>query len=351
MSIDAEETIRLPAEISEHKAQPGIFLHYLREMLEAVLAMGIIAIGSWFLSGDWLPTHVIFCACFLVVFAIAVRYQKATGYSTGLLAAGVYGLLLWQRYGLQGPFHLWLEPFLLLVCGVLLSDMLFAQRRRFTLAEEKQAQIEGALHKTMQRYQAALTINTELERQIAGQTASVATISDKMAQVWQPNGKKRYDAILDMVMSALEAESCALYLSQNAQLSLYISRPAGFAELPSFLDLQDPLIRRVMQLRKVITVRDLLAENKVVSQRAALMAGPLIDRKGQVIAIVTVNRIALLKFTPNAVRLFTSLLHMASVALQTASPELETAWNEYLRWVDENETKSALPTIKPERGR
>ena len=351
MSIDAEETIRLPGEISEQKAQPRAFLYYLREMLEAVLGIGIIAIGSLFLPGDWIPTHLIFCACFLVVFAIAVRYQKTAGYSTGLLAAGVYGLLLWQRYGLQGPFHMWLEPFLLLVCGVLLSDMLFVQRRRFILNEEKLAQTEEILRKTVQRYQTALTINTELERQIAGQTASVATISDKMAQVWHPSGKKRYDAILDMVMCAIEAQSCALYIQQHAQMSLYTSCPAGLAEHPALLDVQDPLIRRVVQLRKVVTVRDLLAENKAVSQRAALMAGPLLDRKGQVIAIVTVDRIALLKFTPNAVRLFASLLHMASVALQTASPELEDAWNRYLRWVDENETKQALSATKPEPGR
>src|SRR5947209_5240418 len=98
MSIDAEETIRLPAESSEQKAQPRAFLHYLREILEVVLALLIIAIGSFFLPGDWLPTHVIFCACFLVVFALAVRYQKAAGYSAGLLAAAVYALLLGLRY-------------------------------------------------------------------------------------------------------------------------------------------------------------------------------------------------------------------------------------------------------------
>src|SRR5438477_6453619 len=99
MSIDAEETIRLPAEINEHKAQPRAFLHYLREILEAVLALGIIAIASFFLPGDWLPTHVIFCICFLVVFAFVVRYQKVTGYSAGLLATTVYGLLLWWHSG------------------------------------------------------------------------------------------------------------------------------------------------------------------------------------------------------------------------------------------------------------
>jgi K+-sensing histidine kinase KdpD len=287
-----------------------------------------------------------------VVFAIAVRYHKAAAYSTGLLGAIVYTLLLWQQDQLSlslAMLHRLLEPFLLVLCSVVASDMLHAQRRRLMLAEQKQVRTEELLNKTIRQYQTALSINAELERQIAGQTTSVITISDKMTQVWQPDGTKRYNAILDMIAHAIEAQACSLYLNHHGRMILYTYHPVGASEPPSVLNLKDPLIRQVIRQRKVITVRDLLTEQTPVLQKTAYMAGPLIDRKGQVLGIVIIDKIALLKFTPNAVRLFATMLHMASVALQTASPELERAWNEYLRWVDENMTHHSVRVVKEQR--
>jgi signal transduction protein with GAF and PtsI domain len=166
-----------------------------------------------------------------------------------------------------------------------------------------------------------------------------------MTRLWRPDGTKRYDIILDMIMHAIEAQSCSLYLQQSGRMSLYTYYPSEPPSPPAFLNLKDPLISQVMQQRKVITIRDLLAEQPSV-QKVAYMAGPLIDRQGQVIGIVTVDKISLLKFTPNAVRLFTAMLHMASVALQITSPELEHAWNAYLNWVDQNMTQRSVPIAK-----
>ena len=326
--FEEQETILLKGQVRSQEAKHRPFLHSLREILEAAFGLGIITIVSSFLPSAWVSSHLIFCAFFLVVFAVAVRYSKVTAYSAGLLAAVGYGLFLWHRPELRVQFdlhHLLIEPFLLLISGVLVSDLLLAQFRRFIMTEQQHIRNDELLHETIQHYQNALVINAELEWQIAGQTTSMATISNKMTQLWKRNGTERYVAILDMVMHALEAQSCALYMQRNGQVILCASRAGESVEHAAALNLDDPLIRRVIRQRQVSTVRDLLAEEKVVSQKTAVMAGPLIDRNRQIMGIVIVDHMPLLNFTSRAVGLFSSILQMSSIALQMASitPELD----------------------------
>ena len=114
-------------------------------------------------------------------------------------------------------------------------------------------------------------------------------------------------------------------MQRNEQVILCASRAGESVEHAAVLNLDDPLIRRVIRQRQVSTVRDLLAEEKVVSQKTAVMAGPLIDRNKQIMGIVIVDHMPLLYFSSRAVGLFSSILQMSSIALQMASitPELD----------------------------
>jgi hypothetical protein len=144
-----------------------------------------------------------------------------------------------------------------------------------------------------------------------------------------------------MVMHALEAQSCALYMQRNGQMFLYASRTGESVEHAATLNLDDPLIRRVIRQRQVCTVRDLLAEEKVISHKAAVMAGPLIDRNGQIMGIVIVDHMSFLKFTSRVVRLFSSILQMSSIAMQMASitsePDLSRRKTEALQSFTESD--------------
>ena len=333
-----QETVLLTGQVRTREAKHRPGLYSLREILEVAFGLSIITIGSSFLPGAWISSHLIFCAFFLVVFAVAVRYSKVTAYSAGLLAALGYSLLLWYHPELRAQFdlpHFLIEPFLLLISGVLVNDLLLAQFRRFIMAEQQHIRNGELLHETIQQFQDALMINAELEWQIAGQPISIAMISDKMMQLWERNGTERYAAVLDIVMHALEAQSCALYMQRNGQISLCASRAVESVEHAATLNLDDPLIRRVIRQRQVSSVHDLLAEEKMVSQKAAVMAGPLIDRNGQIVGIVIVDHVPLLKFTSRMVRLFSSILQMSSIALHmaliTSEPDLSRRKTEALR--------------------
>jgi len=290
-----------------------------REIVETIFGLGVVALVSWYLPASWLSSHIIFCSFFLVVFAIAVRYHTRAAYSAGLLAAISYIWLLWQHPEMRiqtDVSHFVLEPFLLLISGVVTSDLLRIQRRRLLMFERKYVRAYEALQKTSRRYQTALAINEELERQVVGQSVSVASISEKMLLLWQRSGDERYAAILDMMVQAVGAQSCALYLLQDEQWCLASECSIGASAYAPLLSADDPLIQHVLLHCRVSTIRDFLAEEHPLPQPAAVMAGPLVDRAKRVVGIVTVDHIPLLKFTPDAIRLFGSLLQIASISLQ-----------------------------------
>jgi hypothetical protein len=302
-------------------------LHRLRQMFEVTLGLGVVLAASWYAPGAWIISHLIFCAVFLIVFATAIRYHTLAAYYASLLAALMYGLLLWWRPELHTQFsvpHMVFESSLLCVGGILASDLLRAQRRRFSMLERRCAQTEERLQKTTRRYQTLLEVNAGLEQQVSGQPASMATISGKMVQLWQLSGKERYSAVLDMIMHAIEAQSCALYLQYNDLMQLCVGNSIDTYAHATVLRLDDPLISRVVQLRRVCTVRDSLAEEKVLSQDVAVMAGPLFDSDEQIMGMVVVDSMPLLKFTPGTVQLFSALLQIASIALQTVATGSDT---------------------------
>ncbi len=321
-----QEPHRSVSRVHKPEEKPRPFSHYLREMFEVILGLGLTVIVTVFVPGHWVPSELIFCVFFLIVFAIAIRYSAFTAYSGSLLAGVSYSVLLWQRPELDAPADIrsvLLRAFLLLIGGVLTHDMLRAQHRLFIMAEHRQASLAADLQETQHKYQTALAINTELEQQIAGQTTTVITISDRMAQLWKLKGHKRYTALLDTIMHALEAQSCVLYLHMKGKMILYACQPAGAHTYASVLNQDDLLISGVVRQRRVCTIRDVLTQEQVVSQQVAVMAGPLLDDRGHIIGIVIIDSIPMLKFTPSAVRLFSSILQMASLVPQVVVPEEE----------------------------
>ena len=295
-------------------------------MVEVALGLGSITGLGWWIPGSWRPSHLLFCAFFVVVFAIAVRYHALTAYSASALAAIIYTLVLWLRPEMRAQptfLYLALEPFLLLLSGICTNDILRWQRQRLQKLEQQYTQVQTALQRTQQRYQTALQMNESLEQQVSGLPTSLATVSEKMLCLWRLDREERHAAILDLIISAIEAQSCALYLLEDGALRFYAGRSIDGSYHAPLLDTSDLLIQRAIEQRKVYTVRDSLCEDNNALPAGAVMAGPLLNQDGEVAGLVVIDHMPLLKFTPGSVRLFRSLLHLASIAQHTARLNLD----------------------------
>lgn len=362
-------------ETSSWKRACTSFGNALHEILEVVLALGIVSIAAMFSPSTWLQSNIIFCAFFLVVFIIAMRYRRVTAYVAALLAAGSYSVLLWKLAQWHLSFttlHLLIEPFLLLTSGIFISEQLNTQRTRLQVAEEQHVQKEEQLQAMKHSYEAIEIRNTELEHQRDGQTHSNDSISEKMLRLWELRGQEQQNAILDIVMKAVDAETCTLYMLRDGHMTLCASQQKAISEYTStahlVLDINETLISRTIERRQVCTIRDTLSHGPTTHRTATIMAGPLVDCHDHIIGVVVVDNIPLLKFSPAAVRLFSSILHMTSIALQTtiatddtlaipstrlAVTEVDTVQTEPLSVVTAEEelmmqarTELALPAVK-----
>ncbi len=329
-SVERTKTHVLSEEVQHMQESRLSLRHYLREVLEAVLALGVILVIGAFLPPLWLQSHLIFCVVFLLIFVIAIRYHVVTTYTVGFLVAGCYGLLLWLQSQANlafGMLQIFIEPFLLFICGIVISEMLRIRQHQLEIAGQQYVQKEDFLQEMKQHYQATRRLNMELERQVVGQAVSVSTVSEKMVRLWGVSGQEQYDAIVDIVMYAMNAKFCALYMLRNGRMNLCATKKLESSQYVTTvrlkLDVKDALIRRTIQSRQVCTVRDTLTDSRSAQKVVALMAGPLVDHRNQIIGVVIVDDIPLLQFLPTTVHLFASILYMISLALRTVVPVAE----------------------------
>ena len=326
--VERKKTLVLGEEAQQTQRPSMSPWRYLREVCEATVALSIVVIGGLCLPSTLLQSHLVFCALFLIIFFIASRSHAVTTYTVCFLIAGCYGFLLWQLSPINLSFDMlpsFVEPFLLFVSGIAINEMLRA--RRYYVARDVQQHVReaNALQQMKQRYQAVQACNAELEQQLVAQSVSVSTICEKLAGLWKLQGREQYNAILDIVMHAVNAKCCALYVLRNGNMSLCANKTEDDSKhAPTVrlnLDESDALIRRTIQSRKICTIRDTLIDNQSTPRVVAVMAGPLVDRHNRIRGVVVVDDIPLLKFLPTTVRLFDALLRIISIAVIPAKGE------------------------------
>jgi hypothetical protein len=299
------------------------FKQYWRELFEAVFTLGCVLILGMILPSTWLQSHLAFCIFFLFVFVIAVRRCALTIYAVGFFVAVYYAFLLWQYSQVEikhDGFVIFIEPFLLFVSGIIIGEMLRIQRHQLATLKQQQCEKEVSLEEVKQRYQDTQTINAKLEQRLVGQSLAVSAVSEKMAGLWALHGQQRYDAIVDLVMHATNANFCALYMSYNGHMTLCTSQRRDAYEhekaVDLELDLNDPLISRAMCDRRVCTVHDVLAGSQSTRRLVGMMAGLFVDQHNEILGVVVVDDIPLLTFLPSTAQLFESLLHVMQPVVQ-----------------------------------
>ncbi|HKO23618.1 MAG TPA: GAF domain-containing protein, partial [Chloroflexota bacterium] len=181
--------------------------------------------------------------------------------------------------------------------------------------------VAETLQELSERYRATLDVKAELEKRIIDQPTSIATLYTVAKKLTTLQTSALYPAIMDLVVTCLEAEACALYLQDDRQLRLQAGRPEIWPGRPEVCGADADLIGQVLAERRVVTIRDrVLALGPALAAReAVLLAGPLLDPSGQVAGVVVVERLPYLRLTPTTVHLFELILDWASTALHNAA--------------------------------
>lgn len=291
----------------------------LRECGEVVGGVGLLTLTGWLIPLSWLPAQSMFCAFFLMIFVFAMRYQPYSTYGAELLAVSAYGCLLWWRpdLPLQVRIPYIFDTILLLATGTLCNGLLHRQRKRLAELLQQNRHNQEQMLASTHRYQALLVVNEELERHISSLPTSLATFCESVERIWTLSGDARLQAMLKMVLHTIEAQEGALYLLEHGNLQLagrYYGQ--GIEGDDAFLlERNDPIIRGTLQKGQVCTVHDLLREGRCIDESSVIMAGPLRLKNQQLRGVIVINHMPLLKFSPEAVKLFQTVLHVAEIVL------------------------------------
>jgi hypothetical protein len=287
-----------------------------RELVEALCGLGGVLVSGWWIPLSWRP--LIFCAFFLLVFAVAVRYRTFVAYSTAVGAALAYGLLLRLHPAPQSTFlSLALEAFVLLLTGIGTSDILRWQRLRLLALEQTHACTHQALQEVQEQYRQLEQARDALQRQIREMPVSLVTLSEQLAQWWLLTGSQHFSALVDVLVSVLEVRSCACYMQEGNILRLCAEHMIGDSAHAPVLDTDDPLIKRVLDRRQVSTVCDRVGPGEVAAG-VAVMAGPLLNPAGELVGLVVIDCMPLLNLTCGTARLFGALLQIFACSLHAS---------------------------------
>lgn len=289
----------------------------MHELVEAGCGLGGAFALGWWVPVVWRPSHLIFCAFFLLIFAVAVRSQTCVAYGTALCAALAYGLLLWLHPAARPALlPLALEPCVLLLTGICASDILRWQRQRLAALEQEAGRRHDALQASQEKCQQVMQAREALEHQVREMPVSVLTVCENLAHWWKLAGAQRCLALVDVLFWVLDVQSCACYVQQGRTLYLCAERTIGPATHAPVLDADHPLIKRVIGGHQVSTIYDAVVE-RGSAQDGAIMAGPLLGSCGELLGVVIIDSMPLLKLTSAAIRLFSALLQIFSFSLQT----------------------------------
>lgn len=329
----------LPAQqetLSSHKTSHR--LHALKETAEGVIALSIVVLLGLRFPLFIQSMHIIFALFFLIVFAIVVRYQRLAAYTTSLLAALGYGFLLWLQGHINAQPLFLAEPVMLLFSGILTSDLLALQRKRFQQAQSEAQQVTQRFQEMQQQHHKALEVNTELEHMVAGQSNSLITFSHQLTRLWRSTAQEFYQRSIELVAQQLEASSCAIYLRDGQHFHLYAAQSDYMQSLTTFhpdqLAPAYTIIARAVKEQRVVTLQDLLDQKESTTQETPSMVGPLLDEQGNVQGIIIAGKLPFHKCTPRTTRLFTALLKVIAPTLPThkstdTTTEIEIMPDEY----------------------
>src|SRR5262245_24855607 len=254
----------------------------------AIVAVSLVIPGQWgFLA---LAPHPLWFAAL----AIAARYGGSAGYTAGALAAAAYALLLWARP--EAPFaplpeRELIQPILLFVTTVALSEIVRGPRQRAAQAEASRARAEAQLRELAQRHEAILEVKAELESQLLDQSPSLACLLESARGLEARRSVERERSALELIAGLLDASACALYVDDGDALRLSASWPSGSCPGPDVLvPTPNSVVGEVLVTQQVVTIRDriLATDGQPGASLSPVMAGPLLDERGDLFGVVVI---------------------------------------------------------------
>lgn len=265
---------------------------------------------------------------FAVIVLTSLRYRRLDSLASTALVSGV---LLVQAYSWgvvdQGIYAgaVFRLTILFVITNLVLGELGSLFYREIRDARERIDELEREYKGLRTQYDALQLVKDELSERIVGQTSSILSLYEAAKRLESLDGDQIHAALLEITAKFIGAESCSLFMVEERAHELRLERTLGWSpeEKRERHELSVPLGQEVLGLvaeeGRMVTLKELsderaLAEASAEASLPTILAAPLVN-DGKVEAVINVERIPFLKYSPTNIRLFYLIADLGSTAL------------------------------------
>lgn len=265
---------------------------------------------------------------FVLIILSSLRYPRlASLVSTAIVAAALFA----QAYLAPGGHFTTSSPLvfkyaiLFLIANLVLGELGSMFYREIQESRDKLAETERAQQILQAQYDALQLVKDELSERIVGQTSSILSLYEAAKRLESLDSDQIYAALLELTAKFIGAESCSLFLVDPDTQEARLSKRFGWTAedkakwgKPRF-GLGDGVVGRVVEENRMVTLKELsdersLAEAAKETALETILAAPL-SNEGKIEAVINVERLPFLKYSPTNIRLFYLIADLGATAL------------------------------------
>lgn len=265
---------------------------------------------------------------FAIIILSSLRYPRLASLASTALVGGA---LLGQAFLAPGGHFTQLAPvvfkyvILFVITNLVLGELGSMFYREIQEARERLSEMEKAHYTLQAQYDAMQLVKDELSERIVGQTSSILSLYEAAKRLESLDEDQIYSALLEITAKFIGAEACSLFLVDPETQASRLEKRFGWTAdeksrwgSPSF-EFGRGVIGRVVEENRMVTLKELsdersLAEAAKESPLETILAAPLVN-EGRVEAVINVERIPFLKYSPTNIRLFYLIADLGSTAL------------------------------------
>lgn len=276
-----------------------------------------------------------------IVLLMAIRYGSPAGPIAGVSCGVLHVLGLWIEGVRPGDLLQMgnvevVVPLLYVVVGAVVGDAVESHMRRGDYLKGKLEELRDRLNYSESRRTEMELAYQQVESRVAGNTDTLLSFYEGLMRMMSTDQRKVYRALLDLIKRQHRADSCSIWVKQaDGSFLREFPEPAGEELLPK-------VGKAALDEGGVVTAAGLF-EERDADPEDGLMAGLITAGEGEVRAVVVIQSMQFIGYTPTTVKLFSQLLDVASrsvrraIALEQAEqsrvedPSLQVSSEVYLR--------------------
>ncbi|MBI2083804.1 MAG: hypothetical protein HYT76_09620 [Deltaproteobacteria bacterium] len=257
----------------------------------------------------------------LGILLFGFRYGISASLSVGILSAILYcgfGFFYIERYLLEDD-SFYLLPACFILLGLFIGVVTDQSRKLISkLGGEKESLLKTIIS-LKEENKLLEEINQQFEKKIVTKMSTLVTLYEGARRLESLKKDELYHAILDFISKTLDVEEISLYLKSPEGWRL--EKSLGWKEYqkrPALLKLNEGITGLAGSKNQIVTIRDFVSGQKKETPTLlgdALAAGPLREgEQGEVIGVISIQKMPLTSFNSASMNLFSFLLNWASRA-------------------------------------